>query len=96
MIDVRIARDGSVRVLYADKLQPLHEALGEVTIRRASHVEPAPAGGGWFADMNPVGGPLLGLEFEGRLVGFPTRQEALDAETEWLVQHGIPIPKETA
>jgi hypothetical protein len=31
--------------------------LGCTSIARASHVEPCE--GGWFADMSPVGGPVL-------------------------------------
>lgn len=89
---VVIAPNGQVRVIYSDDLAPVMSAVGEVTIRRASHVEPATAGGGWFADMAPVGGPVLGVEFEGRTIGFPTRKEALDAEVDWLVQHGLPVP----
>lgn len=38
--------------------------------------------GKWWADLLPVGGPVLGP--------FDKRQEALDAETEWLRAHNIP------
>ena len=48
--------------------------LGNVSIRRASHVEPE--GDGWSADMSPVGGPVLS--------GFSKRQEAIDAEIKWM------------
>ena len=34
-------------------------ALGPLTLRRASHVEPD-VEGRWFADLTPVSGPLLG------------------------------------
>ena len=68
---------GTVEFLYEDGLRPLLE-LGEATITRASHVEPAPDGR-WTADLSPRGGPLLGP--------FTLRQEALDAERTWLEAH---------
>lgn len=74
-----------VRCLYDDALAPLLSALGDTTTRRASHVEPDPAGG-WQADMSPVGGPILR--------GFKLRAEALAAEREWLLAHNIPFPQE--
>lgn len=40
---------------------------------------------GWWADMLPVYGPVLGP--------FSTRQEALDAEVVWLSEHHIPAPQ---
>lgn len=67
--------DGTVDFIWADELKPLAE-LGPVAIRRVSHVEPAGPGTDWAADMSPVGGPVLGP--------FPTRQEALDAEVDYL------------
>ncbi len=36
----------------------------------------------WWADLKPSGGGVLGP--------FDTRQQALDAETEWLRAHSIP------
>ena len=50
-------------------------ALGGVTIRRASHVEPDQEGR-WWADLGPVGGPRLGP--------FGVRSAALAAEVQWL------------
>lgn len=38
----------------------------------------------WFADMTPVRGPVLGP--------YDMRQEALDAEVAWLLEHNIPVP----
>lgn len=49
--------------------------LGELQIQRGSHVEPV-AGGRWVADMQPVGGPMLGP--------FGRRSVALQAERSWL------------
>ncbi len=61
--------------------------LGNVSIRRGSHVEPTPDGQ-WTADMLPVGGPVLGP--------FDSRSIALVAEVRWLHKHwlptGIPLP----
>jgi len=72
--------DGVARFIYDDDLAAVTQ-LGPSTTHRVSHVEPAP-GGGWTADMSPVGGPVLGREDP-----FPLRQQALDAEVRWLRQH---------
>ena len=77
--------DGTARAIYSDEAAPVMEAIGTVTTRRASHVEPLP-GGGWGADLGPVGGPVLGA--------YRTRREALEAEVRWLEENGIPVPKE--
>lgn len=71
--EIVIDPDGTTRFIYSDALAPLLEQ-GAATIRRASHVEPD--GGGWYADMRPSSGPVLGP--------FRLRQQALDAEVEWL------------
>jgi hypothetical protein len=55
--------------------------LGDMSIRRGSHVEPT-ADGRWTADMSPVNGPILGP--------FAHRSEALDAEVQWLETHWLP------
>jgi hypothetical protein len=67
---------GHVQFVYDDALAPLLET-GAATVRRVSHVEPAP--GGWTADMAPVGGPVLGP--------FALRATALRAERDWLTEH---------
>jgi hypothetical protein len=64
---------GGVRCVYGEELD-LRE-LGSLQITRASHVEPD-RGGFWWADMGPVGGPVLGP--------FRNRTEAIQAEREWL------------
>jgi hypothetical protein len=71
-----IDREGNVRCVYAETIDL--KALGQVSIRRASHVEPDDAGR-WWADLAPIGGPKLGP--------FDRRSMALAAETEWLEQH---------
>ena len=73
-----VETDGSLRCLY-DELIDL-QAIGPLTIARASHVEPD-AHGQWHADLSPVGGPLLGP--------FPTRSHALTAESCWLEAHWL-------
>jgi hypothetical protein len=73
-----IHADGSVRCLYGEAI-PLGE-LGNLTIRRASHVEPD-ANGCWHADLSPVDGPMLGP--------FVSRSEALSAEESWLMEHRL-------
>jgi hypothetical protein len=64
---------GQVRCLY-DEVVDL-AALGLVTIRRASRVEPD-SDGQWWADLAPVEGPVLGP--------FTQRSLALAAERDWL------------
>lgn len=64
---------GHVSFVWDDALAELCDE-GTTHVERVSHVEPAP--GGWTADMNPVGGPVLGP--------FTLRGEALAAERAWL------------
>ena len=64
---------GEVRCLYDEAIDLA--ALGPLTIRRASHVEPT-CHGQWLADLTPVNGPVLGP--------FPQRSMALSAERAWL------------
>lgn len=72
-MELVISSVGQVRCIYTDEL-PLSD-LGELSISRASHVEPDSVGW-WRADLSPVGGPLLGP--------FVKRTDALAAEVEWL------------
>jgi hypothetical protein len=73
-IIINISREGIISFLYDDRLRGLMKN-GDAKITRASHVE-ATADNQWNADMAPSGGGVLGP--------FKTRQEALDAEVEWL------------
>lgn len=67
--------DGTAQCLYGEKI-PLG-CLGLLDIKRASHVEPDPEEpGNWYADLSPVGGPMMR--------GFVSRAEALAAEEQWL------------
>jgi len=78
---IKISR-GTVSFIYADKMKPFLD-LGEAKITRASHVEPETIDGKikWVADMSPSGGP--------KLDPCDTRQEALDAEVEWLNENRL-------
>jgi hypothetical protein len=70
-----------VRCLYDESLDLA--ALGQLSIARASPVEPT-AEGQWTADLSPVMGPTLGP--------FPSRSAALAAEAAWLesrLAHGV-------
>jgi hypothetical protein len=64
---------GAVRCIYDEAIDLA--ALGSPTIVRASHVEPDQQGR-WWADLSPVGGPVLGP--------FVNRSEAIVAEHAWL------------
>lgn len=71
-----ILPSGAVRCLYDESLNLA--ALGQLHIRRASHVEPDETGK-WWAELAPVAGPRLGP--------FQRRSQALAAEQRWLQQH---------
>lgn len=68
-----IRSNGTAEWVHADELNFL-KAASPTSTRRVSDVEPE--GDSWTADMNRVGGPLLGP--------FPTREKALCAERLWL------------
>lgn len=70
---IYIDPSGNGRMVYDESLDL--RLLGDVDIRRASHVEPTTYGH-WTADLSPLGGPILGP--------FPTRSQALAAEVAWL------------
>ena len=71
---IKISKGGRLTFIYDDKLQPLIQN-GRAEIKRVSHVEPI--GTKWRADMSPIEpGIVLGP--------FNKRQQALDAEKEWL------------
>ena len=78
MMEIVIEPGGNVRCIYDDSI-PLHP-IGQLLIRRASHVEPDYTGH-WYADLLPVRGPQLGP--------FGTRTEALNAEYRWLQENWL-------
>lgn len=75
-MDLYIDLTGNSTCLYGEAISL--SALGKLTIRRASHVEPD-SQGRWWADLSPSGGPWLGP--------FPGRTAALQAETDWLTDN---------
>jgi hypothetical protein len=75
VMQLLIDPSGQVRCLYSEVIDLT--LLGELCVRRASHVEPDDAGR-WFADLAPVSGPKLGP--------FSRRSAALQAESAWLDQ----------
>ena len=77
-MELVVHADGSLRCLYDETVDL--STLGQVTIRRASYVEPTDQDQ-WQADLSPVGGPVLGP--------FALRSEALAAEVEWLRRHWL-------
>ena len=81
VLDLYVDRQGQMRCLYTEAIDL--SALGELSVSRASHVEPDECGG-WVADLSLAGGPVLGP--------FPRRSDALDAESAWLTQHVLPPP----
>jgi hypothetical protein len=76
-----IDTNGTARCVYAEDIDLA--SIGSIEIPRASHVEPDVAGR-WWAQLSPVGGPLLGP--------FQLRSEALQAEVRWLQGRGVLWP----
>ncbi len=74
-IKLSFKADGHIVGIYDDELAGLLESASEVSITRASFVEPG-EDGFWYADLAPSGGPKLGP--------FRLRAAALDAEHAWL------------
>src|SRR5262245_45814572 len=77
-MQLRIDACGQVHGLYTEMLDL--SALGPLSVKRASHVEPD-AAGQWRADLAPLNGPNLGP--------FGRRSEALAAEVQWLEDHWL-------
>ena len=81
-IQIVISR-GRVRFIHQDDLAATLQ-VGKATTCRAGRVEPSQDG--WNADLRPVNGPVLGP--------FARRDEALQAEANWLRENLTPIPRE--
>lgn len=77
-MEIHIDPGGTIRAIYDETLELA--ALGPLSIRRVSHVEPT-TDGRWTADLSPVNGPMLGP--------FNHRSEALRAELAWLHEHWL-------
>lgn len=84
MAEILFAPDGSARFVHDDDVAEVMAEVGALTVRRASHVEPD-GEGKWYADLSPVGGPML--------AGFDRRGQALAAEHAWLIEHDVPSPR---
>ena len=69
---------GNMRCVYSEAIDL--RQIGQLTITRASHVEPTPTGR-WTADLRPIGGPILGP--------FSHRSEALATESQWLADNWL-------
>ena len=80
-MQILIDTSGDVHCVYGESIDLA--SIGDLHIRRASHVEPDEAGT-WRADLSPVGGPTLGP--------FPSRSTALAAEGRWLSANWLPSP----
>ena len=82
-MEIVIDPSGGARCVYGESIDLA--SIGDLRIRRASHVEPDEAGT-WRADLLPVGGPMLGP--------FPSRSMALAAEGRWLSANWLlsPLP----
>jgi hypothetical protein len=77
-MELMVSRQGHVHCLYDECLDL--SALGRLTIRRASHVEPT-GDGQWTSDLGPLCGPVLGP--------FPLRSAALAAEQGWIARNWL-------
>jgi hypothetical protein len=77
-MDLVIDAHGGIRCLYGEAIA-LHQ-MGELSIHRASHVEPDTKGR-WWVDLKPVEGPVLGP--------FLQRSQALEAESAWLEKNWV-------
>lgn len=75
-MNVLIEPDGTVTTLYDERFDL--QALGKLTLTRASHVDPDPQGQ-WWARL--IHGPTLGP--------FHNRSGALAAEVDWLNRHRL-------
>jgi len=77
-MELVVESNGAVRCVYAEEVDL--DSLGQVSIRRGSHVEPT-QDGEWTADLSPVGGPVLGP--------YKKRTDAIDAELAWLAENWL-------
>ena len=80
-MELIVSGTGEVRCIYSEAFSLSH--LGNLSITRASHVEPNSVGQ-WMADLSPVGGPVLGP--------FEFRTDAIAAEVDWLRKHWLLKP----
>lgn len=67
-------KTGEIIAIHNDDLAEVLEKVGKIEIARASHVNHRD--GGWYADLAPSSGPILGP--------FKRRDAAIAAEIAWL------------
>jgi len=77
-MELVVSPSGNCRCVYDETIDLT--LLGQLTIRRGSHVE-LTDDGRWLADLSVVDGPILGP--------FPLRSQALTAERTWLERHWL-------
>lgn len=78
-VSLFVSPEGELSFVYSDELMAALGELGEVRTARVSHVEPAPDGKSWLADMSPLCGEKVVLG------PFASRAEALAAEQAWVI-----------
>lgn len=83
-MDIIIESSGNARLIYEETLDL--PSIGQVQIRRGSHVEPTECGR-WTADLSPVNGPELGP--------FLNRSEAIEVEVAWLRKYWLTPPDQS-
>ncbi len=78
MMNKIVISEGRARFIHDDDLAERMGQHGDVSIQRASHVEPT-SNGKWTVDLTPVGGPRIGT--------FDRREMALECERLWLIRN---------
>lgn len=76
-LELFVTPGGEIRAVYSEAAAEVLSGLGECSTRRASSVELGPDNC-WYADLGPIGGPVLG-PFD-----FPKRADAIAAEVAWI------------
>lgn len=71
-----------IQIRRASRVEPSTELSPEASAWLYSHNVPITSWTSWWADLTPVGGPVLGP--------FEATETALAAEVAWLVEHNIP------
>ena len=103
-VKVVIPPDGSPRAVYSEEAQALLAPIGDVEVRRASHVEPTAElsddAREWLLNSRGVQSALLRehawwadlTPVNGPVLGpYNTRDYALKEEIDWLDKNGTPF-----
>lgn len=72
-----IKKDGKIQYIYNEMYNL--EGLGDITINRASYVEPESNGSSWYVDLSPLN--------KDKVTGFKTRSEALQFEVKYIEEN---------